>query len=270
MKKYYSEQLKGIDPDWQFPRFEITEFYPKKTKYCLVIYTLNEGNHLIKELEKTKKYSKLLDVIVADWGSNDGSTSPKILKKNNVRTLLTKLGSGNLSAQMRMSFVYACSKNYKGVVLIDGNNKDNPKSIPNFIEKLDFGYDYIQGSRFVKGGKGINTPLERKLALRLIHAPLISIVSGFHYTDTTNGFRAYSTKFLMDKRVKLFRNIFSDYELHYYLSLKAPKLGFNVIEIPTERKYPKGKVPTKINKISGYIKILKQLFGVLIGMYDPK
>ena len=57
------------------------------------------------------------------------------------------------------------------------------------------------------GESSNNTPWERYWAVRLIHAPLISLAAGFHYTDTTNGFRAYSRRLLLDSRVAPFRHV---------------------------------------------------------------
>ena len=65
---------------------------------------------------------------------------------------------------------------YNSVITIDGNNKDDPKTIPAIIQKLNEGNDFVQVSRFIKNGKGVNTPLKRMLAIRLIHAPLIFII----------------------------------------------------------------------------------------------
>ena len=78
----------------------------------------------------------------------------------------------------------------------------------------------------------------RYLGIRLLHAPLISLAAGHRYTDTTNGFRAYSARFLSDPRVAPFRDVFSAYELHYYPAIRAARLGFRIVELPVTRAYP--------------------------------
>ncbi len=64
--------------------------------------------------------------------------------------------------------------------------------MPRIIEALQQGVDFVQASRFVPGGAGENTSQSRDFAIRFIHAPMLSLFSGFRWTDTTQGFRAYS------------------------------------------------------------------------------
>ena len=182
--------------------------------------------------------------------------------------MLLKTGPGKLSAQLRCAYSFCLLRGYKGVVTIDGNNKDDPKAIPAFIDKLNEGYDFVQASRFIPGGEAVNTPLSRNLAIRLIHAPLLSLASGFHWTDTTQGFRAYSAKLLACEKIGIFRNIFREYELLAYLSYIAPKQKFRCIEIPTKRSYPKGETPTKISIFSGNFKVLITLIKTCFGSYN--
>jgi dolichol-phosphate mannosyltransferase len=255
--------------DWELPEFEKHEFEARQHRHCLLIPVINEGNKLLKQLEQIGKEHFPIDVIVCDGGSTDGSTNS--LANLGVNTLLVKTGKGKLSAQLRMGFAFALMRQYEGIVVIDGNGKDGIEAIAQFIAQLEAGVDFVQGSRFLKGGQAINTPIDRLLALRLIHAPLISLASGFWYTDTTNGFKAYSGRFLLDERVAPFRAIFDTYNLHFYLSIQAAKLGFTVKEIPVTRKYPKGvAVPTKIDGFGARLHILKLLFQACLGQYDPK
>lgn len=257
--------------DWEVPDSLITEMKPRKSRFCLCIPIINEGKKFQQQLVNLSSFSDIIDIIICDGGSTDGSTEPDFLKKHGVRSLLIKTGPGKLSAQLRMGYAYALSQGYEGIITIDGNGKDDVSTIPNFIKALDKGFDLIQGSRFIPGGKAINTPLSRLIAIKLIHAPFISLLAGFHYTDTTNGYRAYSRKLLADRRIAPFRNMFETYELLAYLSVRAPRLGFKVREIPVTRCYPKNtKTPTKISPFKGNLKLLEILFFLACGKYDPK
>lgn len=268
MKKF---SMQVIYETWQIPSNEILEFKKKTSDYCVCIPVLNEGQKILKQLKATKKYLNLVDLVICDWGSSDGSTTPSILRNLGVRTLLTKKEKkGKQAAQLRIGFSYALKQGYKGIIQVDGNNKDGINAIPRFIKELENGYDYVQGSRFVKGGKAINTPLKRWLGIRFITSPILSLASGYWYTDITNGFRAYSRKYLLHPKVKPFRNVFTQYALNYYLCIRANQLGLKTKEIPVTRKYPKGKVVTKINGISKEFDLLFEVIKSALGYYHPK
>jgi hypothetical protein len=169
-----------------------------------------------------------------------------------------------------MALAFAMRRGYAGAIVIDGNDKDDPRAIPEFLRALDEGYDHVQGSRYIPGGRAINTPWSRHWGVKLIHAPLIGWASGFRYSDTTNGFRAYSRRLLLDPRVAPFRSVFMRYELHYYLAIRAARLGYKVCERPVTRAYPaSGTVPTKISKFRGNLLVLSTLFRACLGLYDP-
>lgn len=127
-----------------------------------------------------------------------------------------------------------------------------------------------RGRASSRGGQGLFTPWWRDAAIRLIHAPLISLASRFRYTDTTNGFRAYSRRLLTDPRVQPFRAVFSGYELHYYLAIRAARLGMRVLEVPVTRRYPaQGPVPTKISPFRGNWRLFKTLLAACLQGFDP-
>lgn len=259
------------DKKWEVPDFITVEFKPRKNRFCICIPVINEGQKFQQQISQMASLSNTIDIVICDGGSRDGSVSKDFLEKNGVRTLLIKTGSGKLSAQLRMGYSYALLQGYEGIVTIDGNNKDDTSTVPDFIDALDKGFDLVQGSRFIPGGEAINTPFSRLLAIKFIHAPFISFLAGFHYTDTTNGYRAYSRKLLLDERVAPLRDVFKTYELLAYLSVRAPRLGFKVQEIPVTRHYPKhAKIPTKISPIKGNLRLIKILFFLALGKYDPK
>jgi dolichol-phosphate mannosyltransferase len=255
------------------PDFESHEIDLKIAKYCLCIPIINEGERIIKQLERAQinNIDKMVDIIICDGDSKDGSTELKKLKSLGVNTLLTKKDFGKQGAQLRMGFWFALERGYEGIITIDGNNKDSIESVKLFTEKLDQGYDFVQGSRYIQGGKAINTPLIRHIAVKFIHSPIITLTAKQKFTDSTNAFRCYSKKYLTHPKVKPFRDIFVTYELLAYLSVKASQLGLKVGEVPVERAYPKNeKTPTKISFFAGNSNLIKILFNNLIGKYNPK
>lgn len=254
------------------PKFVSHEYRKRQSKYCICIPIINEGERIKKELERAQRsgIDKLADIIICDGGSTDGSTEEVVLKELGVNSLLVKNDVGKQGAQLRMGLCWAMQRGYDGVITIDGNNKDSIESIPLFIEKLQDGYDFVQGSRFIVGGVAINTPKVRYLAVRLLHAPIISLTAGKWLTDTTNAFRAHSRRYIMHPDVQPFRNIFQGYELLAYLSVRASQIGMKVCEIPVQRIYPQeGNIPTKISFFKGNSELLKTLFKNFFRCYNP-
>lgn len=254
------------------PRFTAHSLRERAHRYAVVVPVINEGSRIRRQLMEMEQLPFPIDIVVADGGSDDGSVDASLLKDfRQVRAVLVKTDSGRLSAQLRMAYAWCLQEGYTGIVTVDGNGKDGISAIGDFFGKLDAGYDLVQGSRYVAGGVSENLPFDRYVAGRLIHAPLISLASRrFWYTDTTNGFRAYSRNLLLDDRVAPFRRQFDRYQLLFYLSIRAPRLGFRVCETPVARRYPLNTAtPTKISGLRGRISMMLELFSVAMGKYNP-
>jgi len=257
---------------FQVPEYSEYVFREKRNKYCLLIPLFNEGERYFSQVKKMQENGTFdkVDVVICDAGSTDGTTEHEFLKETGHRALLVRHGKGRYSTDIRMGYWWALKQGYKGFITVDGNDKDDTSAVWEFIEKLDEGYDYVQGSRFIKGGKGINTPAIRYWAMKLINEPIMTISAKKHLTDTTNGFRAYSRRFMTDKRVQPFRDIFWGYELIYYLPVRACRLGCKVTEVPVTRAYPgNGEVPSKVGGFKGNIYQMSILFHILLKHYNP-
>ncbi len=257
---------------WEVPAHTTQVLQRKQHAYCVVIPVINEGRRIRDQLTRMQaaRIHKIADIVIADGGSTDGSLDAEFLASRHVSACLIKQGPGKLGAQLRVAYAFAVHRGYKGVVTIDGNGKDNVEAIADFIEALEQGVDFVQGSRFIDGGRGVRTPWPRHVGIRLVHAPLLSWKSGHRWTDTTNGFRGYSRRLLTDARLGLFRDIFAGYELLFFCSARAPGLGHTCREIPVSRIYPeRGATPTKISPLRGNFSVLANLLRVVSGYFDP-
>jgi dolichol-phosphate mannosyltransferase len=250
-------------------QYKVLKWSGSKNKYCLIIPVFNESPRLPLLLSRLKDLSihLMIDIIVVDGRSEDDSRSIA-MQSDVVQGVLMRESAGQLGTQLRCGYHFALGHKYAGVITIDGNNKDDPCAIPFFIKKLNEGYDFIQASRFIPGGIAENTPWLRYMAIRLLHAPILSLFSGFHWTDTTQGYRGYSARMLNDPDLAIFRDIFQKYELLAFLSYRAPQIGYRCIEIPTARRYPKGKIPTKINGASGNFDVFATLLMACLGRFN--
>ena len=261
-----------LPEQWNVPAFSENIFFERNHSYAVVIPVINEGNRIKKQLQEMQRLaiSQQADIVIADGGSTDDSLPDALLRETGVRALLVKQGKGKLSAQLRMGYAWVLAQGYEGIITIDGNGKDSVSSIELFIDALHQGTDYAQASRFIKGGMHENTPLSRVLAIRLLHAPISSLGARHWFTDTTQGFRAYSRRYLMDDRVLPFRDCFMDYELLAYLTVRATRLGYIAREIPTSRIYPAdAPPPTKITSVASHINLLHTLIAAALGFYNP-
>ncbi|MEP2102689.1 MAG: glycosyltransferase family 2 protein [Parasphingorhabdus sp.] len=259
--------------DWQVPSFEKEVLKDKASKYVIIIPVINEGERIKSQLRDMAQQGicRAIDTVIVDGGSTDGSLALDFLKDMGTRALLTKTGPGKLSAQLRCGYAWALTEGYDGIITVDGNGKDGVDAVPKFAEALDSGHGYVQASRFIPGGRSENIPLSRYLAIRFIHAPLQSLAAKHWFTDTTQGFRAYSRDYLLNPGTQPFREVFTKYELLAYLTIRASQLGYPVTELPTSRVYPANEpVPTKIKGLSPLLELLSVLFKALFGVYHPK
>ena len=123
------------------PDYTVCELAERRADYCLLIPVINEGARILTELGRAQRagVDKVCDIILCDGGSTDGSMKPETLELYGVNTLLTKTGPGKQGAQLRMGIHFALGRGYRGVLTVDGNNKDSVEDVPRFIAKLQEG-----------------------------------------------------------------------------------------------------------------------------------
>ena len=150
---------------------------------------------------------------------------------------------------IKQGYHYALSNNYDIIVVMAGNGKDDPQEIPRLTTPvLKNNFDYVQGSRFLPGGRRERNPLLRGVFSRLFPF-LWTWLTETRCTDVTNGFRAYRAELLHDPQVHVWQDWLNHYELEYYLHYKALTLGYRFTERPVSKTYPY-KVQGKYTHIS--------------------
>ncbi|MBN4050321.1 glycosyltransferase family 2 protein [Desulfobulbus sp. AH-315-M07] len=208
---------------------------------------------------------KIVDeILVVDDGSTDGSVAE--VKKRGATSI--EMGSVvGVGAALRAGFDYAASKGYDIIVVMAGNNKDEPNEIPSLVRPIvDDDADFVQGSRFLSRANFGHMPAYRKVATR-IHPLLFSAVTGKRVTESTNGFRAFRIGLLDDPNIKLEQEWLNAYELEPYLYYKAVTLGYRTMEVPCTKVYPPKKLGyTKMKPISGWWSILRPLLLLKTGL----
>lgn len=229
---------------------------------------------LIPAFNEEGKTVKLIPLITKDFVDevvviNDGSTDKTPFEVSNAgATVLHHKQRLGIGAAIRTGIKYALERNFTIIVVMAGNGKDDPKQVPILLEPIiKGGYDYVQGSRYIKGGGYGKMPLHRFLFTKS-YSYAVRLLSGFKLTDGTNGFRAYKTDILRDPRINIFQDWLNE-SLEYYLSIKVIKLGFRIKEVPVTKIYPVGasyNQYTKVKPFIGWWKRLKPLFYLSLGI----
>jgi glycosyltransferase involved in cell wall biosynthesis len=116
------------------------------------------------------------------------------------------------------------------IMTMDADLQDDPSEIPNFLAKLDEGFDLVSGWK-----KDRQDPISKTLPSKVFNR-VVSTATGIHMHDFNNGFKAYRRE--VTEELKLYA------DLHRFIPVMASWRGFKVVEIPVKhhpRKYGKSK-----------------------------
>ena len=136
------------------------------------------------------------------------------------------------------------------IFTMDGDLQDDPEEIPQFLARLDEGYDLVSGWKYPR-----LDPWTKTFPSRIFNG-LVSNVTGVHLHDINNGFKAYRCDVIEDTHFKLYG------EFHRFVPVMAHWRGFRVTEIKVKhhaRKYGVSKFGAK-RFARGLIDLLNVLF----------
>ena len=209
-----------------------------------------------------------VDYLVVDDGSTDSTPqSLASFSEKGVKTI-RHLQQKGVGAAIRSAIHYAKEQGHEILVIMAGNDKDDPNQIMDLVFPLESGgCDFVQGSRYLKEGQvGGDMPSYRKFATKL-HAFLFSLFTGRKITESTNGFRAIKMSIFEDERIDLEQKWLDAYELEPYLLYKVITLGYRYLEVPVTKIYPPKHLGyTKMRPLLGWWSILKPLFYLRLGI----
>lgn len=220
---------------------------------------LNEAQAIPKVVKKLLPF--VGTVLVIDDGSSDGTG--KAAERAGATVLRHKKNKG-VGAAIRTGIRYAQTKHFSICIVLGGDDQDDPQQIPLLLQKLSEGYDFVQGSRYVRGGKTVDIPLFRWITTHA-YSIFLSLILGKRITDGTNGFRAFRLDICKDTRINLNQHWLDKYELEPYLLYKAIRLGYKVTEVPVTKAYPKEGY-TKMDPLTDYWSILRPLIFLRLGI----
>ena len=222
------------------------------------------------------KLSVTYEIIFIDDGSTDKTYDILAkLHKNDKRVKVVKLrGNFGKSVALQTGFEQAGGEI---ILTMDADLQDDPKEIPNFISKINQGYDLISGWK-----KYRHDPLSKTIPSKIGNFAT-RILTGIKIHDLNCGFKAY--------RKEVVKNLNLYGELYKYIPVLAEKQNFQVSEIVIthhSRKFGKSKFGWQRNVkgfldmltvvfLTGYLRrpahffgslgIFSFVFGFLIGLY---
>jgi len=204
-------------------------------KGLLIVVNYEQEQEIGRFLTALKLNNPGLDTVVVDDASTD--RSPSIAESNGFRVIRHDKNSG-VGAAIRTGIRFARSAgDYDYVLIMSSNGKMHSSEIERVIAPvLDGRADYVQGSRFLRGGRSLSLSGFRTLAIPA-YSLVASALLGQSFSDITCGFRAYTLKMFDDPRVNLDQDWLNQYEGELYIHYYACKLGLRIVEVPVTIDY---------------------------------
>jgi dolichol-phosphate mannosyltransferase len=204
------------------------------------------------------------ELLLVDDGSTDESA---VIGKKAGATVISHPKRRGAGAAVRSMIRYALENNFDVLTIMAGNDKDRPDEIVRLLARIDEGYDFVIGSRYLPGGRYDNTPSYRIFATKFLHPSVVFLTTGRRLTDTSTGFRAIRTSFFKDPRVQVEQDWLEEYDCEMYILYKAITLSYKVTEVPASKIYPPWELSyTKMKPISGWWKMLRAFFYLRLGI----
>jgi len=173
-----------------------------------------------------------------------------------------------VGSSLKQGLTYLAETGHEIAVVLAGNGKDDPAEITRLTTPiLEDECDYVQGSRYVPGGRKSRMPLVRLVFNRLY--PMIwTLLTQKKCTDVTNGYRSFRLDMLKDRRINLNQAWLDGYSLEYYLHYKALSLGYRIREVPVSKIYPFGHRGgySKIQPLKDWWPIISPLILLFFGV----
>jgi dolichol-phosphate mannosyltransferase len=225
---------------------------PKDVLVAVIVY--NEGSRVESVLSKFSTLSAY-DVVVVDDGSDEDTSN--FISRFDFPVLRHARNMG-VGFSIKDAIRYGIEKGYPFLVVMAGNGKMNPLEIPQLLEPLKTDEcEYVQGSRYLKGGTHENLPLFRNLMIKTF-TWIVRALTGFKGTDVTCGFRAYKLSLFSNRHINIWQEWLDRYELEYYIHYNVIKLGYRIREVPVSMNYPRdGRPYSKIKPFSGWWSMIK-------------
>ena len=216
-------------------------------KTLVITPTYNESKNILLLIEKIKKESSKIDILVIDDNSPDGTAAlvTEISKNRDDIYIIKRLCKMGLGTAYIEGFKWAIEKKYDIVIQMDADLSHNPKDITHMIDHIKSN-DLVIGSRYIDGVNVINWPMSR-LLLSYFANIYSRIITGLPIYDSTGGYKCYRIEVLKNMP---FDSIKSEgYSFQIETTFYSWKNNYKIKEIPivfTDRTVGESKMNKNI------------------------
>ena len=218
----------------------------------VIIPTYNEKENIERMVRKVFSLPVSFELLIVDDGSPDGTAQIVKNLQNEFGKklhLLERKGKLGLGTAYIAGFKYAIEHKFDYIFEMDCDFSHNPDDLVNLFNACaKDGADLSIGSRYVKGGKVVNWPIDRIL-MSYFASLYVRIVLWINIHDTTAGFKCYKRNVL--EKINLDAIKFIGYAFQIEMKYKVKKAGFKIKEVPitfTDRTAGESKMSKGIFK----------------------
>ncbi|MCJ7743056.1 MAG: glycosyltransferase family 2 protein [Dehalococcoidales bacterium] len=222
----------------------------KKPKVTILICTFNEEQNLPHVLPKIPKWVD--EVLLIDGHSADKTVAVAREFFPNIRIEYQPNKGKDDALEYGVSLATGDI-----VITLDADGNTDPEEIPNFIEPLLKGYDFVKGSRFLKT-RPLKMPWYRRFGNWVLFTE-INLLFGAKYTDVCSGYNA----FWKSSWAKI--EFPDEFGYEPLIIIRAKKAGLKILEITSYdkgRASGKSKLPSWRQGWGAFKAILKERFRV--------
>lgn len=204
-------------------------------RLLVVIPTYNEVQNLSAlAAELFALHLDELEILIVDDNSPDGTgqLADELAQRYPGQFhVIHRTGKRGLGLAYREGFRYALDAEVDLIVQMDADFSHSPKQIPQFVDKIQEGYEVVVGSRYVSGGEldekwSFGRYLLSWWANNIYARPIL----GLKVKDATAGFKCWRRSALLGMDLDSVRS--NGYVFQIEMAYMCQRLGYRVLELP--------------------------------------
>ena len=198
----------------------------------VIIPTYNEKENVAKIIAAVFSLQKSFHILIVDDGSPDGTADiVKALQKEHPKSLFLEERKGKLGLGTAYihGFKWSLQRDYDFIFEMDADFSHNPQDLERLYAAAQENGGMSVGSRYVKGGRLENWPLDRHI-LSYGASMYVRMVTWMPVKDPTAGFVCYSRQVL--EKIDFNKIRFIGYAFQIEMKFAARSLGFKIAEVP--------------------------------------